>query len=282
MTERETVLVFGASGSVGGEVIAQLERAAVDVRALTRDPESAAMPPGVETVRGDLTDPASLEPALAGVDAVFLLWPSFSPAGSGAAIETVGRSAKRIVYLSAEAAASDPNSVWAVIEAQIAETALEWTFLRPTGFAKNTLGWADQVARGVVTWPSGRAARSLIDERDIAAVAARALAEPGHAGRTYVLSGPQTVTHVEQARIIGEAIGRPVLWQDQPRADARQALAAVFGSEGLADQALDTWAGFVTRPEVVTSAVEELTGRRARSFADWAREHAGDFRAGGR
>jgi len=288
---RETILVFGASGSVGREVVSQLGAAAVDVRGLTRDPESAAMPPEVETVRGDITDPASLESALAGVDAVFLLWPSFSAEGVDAVIDAIDRHVKRVVYLSAQAAVADPESVWAVIERRIAATELEWTFLRPTGFAKNTLGWADQIAAGVVTAPYGRAARSLIDERDMAAVAVRALtgtelegfgipAESfnGHGGETYVLSGPETVTQAEQVQIIGEAIGRRVLWQEQPRAEALSAIAAAFGSEAIAEGALDTWQGFETEPEIVTSTVQEVTGRRAHSFVEWAREHADEFR----
>jgi len=91
-------------------VVAQLDAETAEVRALTRDPEAAALPPGVEAVRGDLTDPANLEPALEGADAVFLLWPTFSAEGSGAVVEAIGRHAKRVVYLSAEAAAADPES----------------------------------------------------------------------------------------------------------------------------------------------------------------------------
>lgn len=86
------------------------------------------------------------------------------------------------------------------------------------------------------------------------------------------------MTQAAQVQIIGEAIGQRVRWQEQPRADARPALVGTFGSEEFADQALDTWEGFVTEPEIVTPTVREVTGRRAHSFAEWAREHADEFR----
>jgi hypothetical protein len=92
-----------------------------------------------------------------------------------------------------------------------------------------------------------------------------------------VLTGPATVTQAEQAHIIGEAIGRPVIWEEQSRADARPDLVKIFGDELYADSALDTWAGFVTRPERVTATVEEITGVTARSFRQWAMAHAEDF-----
>ena len=271
------ILLTGATGSVGRHVAAELVAKGFDVRVVVRDPETAGLPVGVDVMRGDLVDPESLSAALAGVDAVFLLWPFFSAGGVSDVVDAIARNARRVVYLSAEAAAHDPESVWAIVERRIEESGLEWTFLRPTGFAKNTLEWANQIRLGVVRGPYGEAARSLIDERDIAAVAVRALTEGGHTGKTYVLTGPATVTQAEQVRIIGEAIGRPVIWEEQSRADARPDLVELFGDESYADGALDTWAGFVTRPERVTATVEEITGVPARSFRQWATAHAEDF-----
>ena len=133
--------------------------------------------------------------------------------------------------------------------------------------------WADQIREsGVVRWPYGQAARSLIHERDIADVAVRALTEEGHADARYVLTGPETLTQAEQAHTIGEAIGRPVRWEELSREDAEREI------DGLPDTALDTWASFVETPEVVTTTVEEVTGAPARTFAQWARYHAEDFR----
>jgi uncharacterized protein YbjT (DUF2867 family) len=113
-----------------------------------------------------------------------------------------------------------------------------------------------------VRWVYGRAARSLIDERDIAAVAVRALSDDGHAGRRYVLSVPEAVTQAEQVRAIGEAIGRALRWEELSREDVQHQLA------GVPDTALDTWASFVDPPEIVTETVQDLTGRPARPFAN--------------
>ena len=138
--------------------------------------------------------------------------------------------------------------------------------------------WAPQICAGdVVRWPYGAAARSLIDERDIAAVAVRALIEDEHTGKTYVLSGPETLTQVEQLHAIGEAIGRPLRWEEISREDARPGLIAVFGEEAFADSALDAWARFVTAPERTTQTVQEITGDPARSLREWANHHADDF-----
>jgi uncharacterized protein YbjT (DUF2867 family) len=132
--------------------------------------------------------------------------------------------------------------------------------------------WADQIRQtDVVRWIYGEAARSLIDERDIAAVAIRALTEPGHGSQRYVLSGPAALPQVEQVREIGEAIGRELRWEELSREQIQDKI------EGLPETALDTWAGFVETPELVTSTVEEVTGQPARPFAVWARAHAGDF-----
>ena len=88
---------------------------------------------------------------------------------------------------------------------------MEWTFLRPTGFAANTLMWAPQIrAKGAVRWPYGQAARSLIHEADISDAGIRVLTEDGHGGASYVLSGPEAMTQVDQVHAIGEAIGRPI------------------------------------------------------------------------
>jgi uncharacterized protein YbjT (DUF2867 family) len=188
-------------------------------------------------------------------------------------VEVLGRHARRVVYLSAEAAGNRPDSFWARVEDAIERSAAEWTFLRPTGFAANTLMWADQIRdRGVVRWPFGRAARSPIHERDIADVAVRALTEDGHAGARYVLTGPEALTQEEQVRQIGAAIGRPLRWEELSREDAEHELAGQ-----VPETALDTWASFVETPEVVTATVQGVTGRPAHPFAEWARDHAADF-----
>ena len=189
------IVVAGGTGTVGRQVVAQLREREHQVRVISRGLAGAAPQAGVEAVRADLADPASLEPHLQGAQALFLLWPFTSPeVTEGLApkiAEVAARHAGRIVYLSAQPAADRPGSFWALVEQAIEDSGTSWTFLRPTGFAANTLMWADQIRAGdTVRWPFGGAARALIDERDIAAVAVRALTEDGHAGARYVLSLP--------------------------------------------------------------------------------------------
>jgi uncharacterized protein YbjT (DUF2867 family) len=268
------VLVPGATGSVGRHVVGGLHDAGVPVRALTRHPETARLPAGVEVVRGDLTAPDTLEPALAGVGAVFLLWPYFAADGAEEVVATVSR-AGRVVYLSA----MNPRGVFETLEGLLAGSGTEWTFLRAGGFATNTLVWADQIRAGdVVRWPSGGAARSLVHERDLAEVAVRTLVEPGHGGGRYVLTGPAAITQVEQVRAIGAAIGRPLRYEEISRAAGRARLLDLGMPAGFADHALDYLSSLVDTPEPVTGEVERLIGKPARTFPEWATDHAADFR----
>jgi uncharacterized protein YbjT (DUF2867 family) len=275
-----TVLVIGATGHVGSQVVRQLLACNVSVRALTRVPSRARLPDGVEVVGGDLTDPATMTQ---GADAVFLLWPSFDPSGAPPVVERLARSTGRIVYLSAMAVRDDrpveQNGVWGAVEAAIERSRIpEWTFLRAGGFATNTLEWAPQVRTGTVRWPYGEAARSLIHERDIAAVAVRALTEDGHAGARHVLTGPGAITQAEQAWLIGEAIGREVAWEEEPPDEARRRIGEQWGNPAYAEHALEYWASLVEDPEPTTDTVEVVTGRPATPFAEWARDHANDFK----
>ena len=277
------ILVTGATGTVGRQVVTQLSELGTPVRAVTRDPRSAGLPAGVEAVRADLADPAPLEPHLAGVDSAFLVWPFTAPglaAGPGARlVDVLARHVSRIVYLSAEAAAGRPDSFWATMERLIEASGAQWTFLRPTGFAANTLMWADQIrGHGAVRWPYGAAARSLIHERDIAAVAVAALTDARHAGQKYLLTGPEVITQAEQVEVIGDVIGRGVRWEELAPEEARQQLLAAWGDPAFVDSALTAWAGLVTHPEPVTGTVREITGTPARAFRQWAADHAGDFR----
>lgn len=280
------IVVTGATGTVGRAVVEQLVAGGRRVRAVARDPDGAALPDGVEVVAGDLSDPATVAPHLDAVDAVFLLWPfptveSVRELGPPL-VEALAARVGRVVYLSATAAADPPGGFWRAVEGLIEASHLEWTFLRPTGFAKNTLGWADQIRAGdVVRWPYPEAARSLIHERDIAAVAVRALTDDDLVGEMPVLSGPEAITQTTQVAEIAAALGRELRYEDMPRDEALAELAAMFGNADFARASLDVWAGFVTGPEIVTTAVADITGEPARPFRQWAAEHADDFRSFG-
>ena len=275
------ILVTGATGTVGRQTVSLLLATGAEVRALARHPDAARLPGAVEVVGGDLSDPGTLASALKGADAIFLVWPFTTAEGAPAVLDAIERETRRLVYLSsAGGQRPDPVGLFhADMERLIEQSKLEWTFLRPSGFATNTLMWAGQIREdGVVRWPYGAAARSLIHESDIAAVAVRALTSEGHGGEKPVLTGPELLTQAEQVHTIGEAIGRPVRWEEVTPDAVRDGLAAAFGDASFADHALDAWARFVDEPELVTSTVERITGAPARTFREWASDHADDFR----
>ena len=138
--------------------------------------------------------------------------------------------------------------------------------------------WADQIRSGdVVRWPFGAAGRALIDERDIASVAVRALTKDGHAGARYALSGPEVLTQAEQLAAIGEAIGRDLTWEELPKQAAVEALAAAWADRGFAETAATAWEWFVDPPETAMSTVSDITGAPAHRFADWAAANAAVF-----
>ncbi|WP_020576638.1 NAD(P)H-binding protein [Actinopolymorpha alba] len=286
MTEQDLILVTGATGTVGRQVVSQLLDAGARVRALARHPESADLPSEVEVVRGDLSAPDTLEPALDGVTSVFLVWPFLTADLVPAVLSVVGRHARRIVYLSSLGVRddtdqqSDPiNQFHADVERAIERSGMAWTFLRPSSFASNILGWADQIrAGGVVRDPFG-GARPLIHERDIAAAAVRVLTSDGHAGAKLPLTGPWALTGAEQVQAIAEAIGRPLRYEQIPPEVAREQMLAAGYPAPLVDALVVGAQTAAPAPQQITSVVEELTGKPARTLQEWALDHADDFRA---
>jgi len=282
-TGKDKILITGATDNVGRHVVAQLLRAGARVRALTRNPDSAGLPGGVDIVRGDLSIPETLDRCLNEVEAVFLIWPFFTAEGAKAILDVVAKHCRRIVFLSALTVSDDSeqqtNAIFhADIERLIEQSGIEWTFLRCSGFATNTLWWVTQIrANGVVQGPYGSAARSLIHERDIASVGMHALTGDGHEGKKYVLTGPESLTQIEQVQIIGETIGRRLHWEEIPAEVARRQMLTSMPAS-FAEGALNYWAKLVTEPEPVTRTVEEVTGLSARPFREWAIDHANDFR----
>lgn len=214
-------LVIGATGNIGYPVVGQLSAAGAHVRAMTRNPESARFPQGVEIVRGDITLPETLDSCLDGIDAVFLVWTA-GPATVAPALERIARKARRIVFLSsphktAHPFFQQPNPVRGLhesIERLIETSGLQWTFLRPGMLAANAPSWwAPQIRAGnIVRWPLIAAPTAPIHERDVAAVAARALSEDGHTGAEYVLTGPQSLSQADRCtKSAGRLAGHYVL-----------------------------------------------------------------------
>jgi uncharacterized protein YbjT (DUF2867 family) len=285
MMDARPVLVTGATGRVGRVLVDQLLRAGVPVRALTRQPAAAALPSTVEIVAGDLTVPESLEPGLQGVRAVFLVWTA-APTTAPAVVEHLATYAQRVVFLSSPYQTphpffQQPNPMAALhadIERLIAAAGLASTIIRPGIFASNVLyWWAASIRDGdVVRWPFGAAETAPIDERDIAAVAARALYEDGHAGGDYVLTGPESLSQAEQVRIIGAAIGRRIQFEELSPEDFRRETADRWPGP-VVDMLLAAWGATIGRPALLTSTVSDILGSPPRTFRRWVDDHAAAF-----
>src|SRR3984957_5352908 len=286
MSSMNRTLVIGATGNIGREVVLRLAANDHPVRALSRKPDEVCMPPHVEVVQGDLTSPESLDGCLAGIDAVFLVWTAplaaFAPA-----LDRISKHVRRIVFLSAPLKTPHPffqqpnpsRMQTEQIERMIETSGLDWTFLRPGMLASNSRHWwARQILAGdVIRWPYLSVPTAPIDERDIAAVAVRVLYDERHFGAEYVLTGPQSLSQFEQISTIGRAIGRTLSIQEIPPDEAQSELSATMPAF-IVKMLLDAWSAGVGLPAFVTSTVAEITGTPARTFFDWANDHAADFR----
>ena len=278
------VLVTGATGRVGRAVVGQLVDAGVPVRALTRRPEAAALPENVEVVAGDLTVPESLDAALRGAGAVFLVW-TVPSATAPAVVKSLATSARRVVFLSSPHQTphpffQQPNPMallHAGIERLIADAGLESVIIRPGMFASNSVAWWAPAIRadGVVRWPYGAAETAPVDDRDVAAVTARTLYQDGHAGGDYVLTGPESLTQAEQVRIIGEVLGLRVRFEELSPDEFRSETEGGW-PRPVVDMLLDAWGATMGRPAFVSSAVPDILGT-SRTFRQWATDHAAAY-----
>jgi uncharacterized protein YbjT (DUF2867 family) len=284
------IVVTGATGIIGRVLVDDLLTAGTSVRALTRDPDRAGLPAGVETVRAELGNGQPLEPLLDGADA---LWLNPAAARGPAALDLVRAAAtsgvQRIVLLSAapisESPADQDNPIlrWhAGIERAISDSGMDWTFVRSTAFAANTLMWADQIRQGdVLYWPYADAIGALVHEKDIAAVASAALLDRDgtHRGAVYVITGSEALTRAEQLATIGRAIGRGLRYQEVPPEVALEQMTRTGLPREHAEGALKVTAATVGRPPQITPDVEKVTGRPALTFTQWVTDHVADFAA---
>ncbi|MFJ8912774.1 NmrA family NAD(P)-binding protein [Amycolatopsis sp. NPDC102389] len=275
----DTVLVTGATGTVGSALIPALRARGVTVRAMTRDPGRSV--PGAETVVADLRDPESVAAALNGVDAAFLNSPSAPDAAAHQMrFADLARDAgvNRLVLLSQYAAeAGSPVRFlrWhAEVEAHVQKLGIDHTVLRPNLYLQALLAFAGTIAQGFFAAPIGDAAVSAIDTRDIADAAAAVLAGTGHTGRTYTLTGPRAVTHTEIAHAISDATGRSVVFHDTSADQFAAALTGLLPPWQI-DGLIEDYAHYARgeAAEVHTS-VADLTGKPARDVTDFARDHA--------
>ncbi|TDV55376.1 SDR family oxidoreductase [Actinophytocola oryzae] len=265
------IVVTGATGNVGRPLVQALLDAGSDVTAVSRRIDTA--PEGARHVRADLTDPASLVPVLTGASAVFLLTSGeFLAAGDPEkVVDVIAESGvRRVVLLSSQGVGTGRHAP--ATEQAVAR--LDATILRAGGFHTNALRWAEQVRTArTVAAPFADVALPTVDPADIAAVAAATLREDGHAGQTYVLTGPEAVSPRAQADAIGDAIGEPVRFVELTAGQAREGMLR-FMPAPVVDATLDILGSPLPAEQRVSDDVPRTLGRSAVSFGEWARRNA--------
>ncbi|WP_327145354.1 NAD(P)H-binding protein [Nocardia sp. NBC_01327] len=275
-------VVFGASGNVGRHVAAGLNSVGAQVRLTSRSPDAAALPAGADVVFADLDRAETLPAALDGAQRVFLYAKPEGIDGFVAAAESAG--VQHVVLLSsaAVATAATDNPIALIhsrVESALEASRLAWTFIRPGMFASNTVRWWQEPIRGerTVRLPYPDARTTPVHEKDLAAIALAALTEPGHEGRAYLAHGPEALTLRQQVRDIGAAIGRDITVEessvDQARAELEKTLPPF-----VAEAFLSGWKAAADEPPQISTTIEDVIGRPALTFAQWARDHADDFR----
>ncbi|MFD8802915.1 SDR family oxidoreductase [Streptomyces atroolivaceus] len=278
------IVVTGATGNIGRPLTQTLAEAGRPVIAVSR--HTAAVPAGVRHVAADLSEPGSLKPALAGAKALFLLLSGDLHATGASPVDLIGEAVaggvRRVVLLSTLGVATRPfgptRIAMRALEDTLRESGLEWTILRPGGFASNALWWAESVrTQRVVAAPFGDIGVPVIDPADIAAVAAACLLDDRHTGGVYELTGPEVVTPRQQAEAIAAALGSPVRFHELTRDEAKAAMTRSMPAE-LADDTLDILGSPHPSELRVSPDVQQVLGRPPRPFADWAARNVAAFR----
>ncbi len=283
------ILVTGATGKTGIDVVRGLAIVGAGVRALVRDPAKAPAlrRPGVEVVVGDLERPDSLHAALHNVERVFLC-----SAVDPRQVELQGNLVKAakeagirlVVKLSVLGSSLDspvPFARWhAETEKQLIAAGIPWTFLRPHYFMQNLLGFVPVLkATGTLSLPMKSARFSLVDTRDVAAVAVETLTGAGHERKIYEITGPEALAGADLAQKLAKATGKAIRYMDVSPDQAKKEMLAAGWPEWLAASMTALFGVFATgRAAAISPIVEELTGYPPRSFDDWARENAAAFR----
>ncbi len=277
-------LITGATGAIGRLLVNQLVSRGADVVALSRKPDQANLPAAVKVVQGDLTQREFPKEMFVGVKSIFL-FPVFGDLlpflGSAKAAGV-----EHIVVLSSLAAAAEfPRDLNSPsyrhhrgIEQAVEASGMQYTFLRPGAFANNLRFWANTIKNSrTVYGPYPQSAQALIHEADVADVAASVLsAVDQHRGKMYRLTGPQSLTQAEQLMTIAAAIGQDLSYQQISPEQFTQSMNQFMPAD-IIKMMLDYWRDTVDQPDVVHPDLEQITGRPARTLAQWAADHASEF-----
>jgi uncharacterized protein YbjT (DUF2867 family) len=276
------ILITGASGNVGSEVLKQIVQTGAEVRAAVQSLHKAPAPsPGLEIAVVDYNQPDTLRAALKDVDRVFLVGPPTAqlPALERNATEVIAQSGVRqLVKLSAMGGreATFPRQHMES-EDYIRSSGVPYTFLRPNGFMQNIINYSGESIRtqNAFYGSEGDGQVSQIDIRDVAAVAVKALTEDGHVGKTYTLTGPKALTNDEVARILSDTLGREIRFINLPPAQLKEALLSAGVPEWNADALLDLQRLYREgNAATVTRDVKQVSGREPISFEQFSHDYA--------
>jgi uncharacterized protein YbjT (DUF2867 family) len=275
------IVVTGATGNIGSTLVGLLVDAGSQIRAVSRGTRPVELPPGVEHTVADLGDLDSLSSALHGADALFLLITGeqlmTGPEPALLLKTAADAGVRRVVFVSSQGALTRPQSDGyartIAFEQALAESGLEWTALRPGAFFSNTFAWIEPVrTQRVVPAPFGDIGLPAVDPADIAAVASVALREDGHHGRAYTLTGPAVITPRDQAAAVAEAIDTPITFLELTADEAKQNMLR-FMPEPVADHTLTILGTPTAQEQQVSPDIEDVLGRPATSYAQWARRN---------
>jgi uncharacterized protein YbjT (DUF2867 family) len=282
------ILVTGATGHVGSELVRLLAEQGAPARALVHSPDKAVpiQHLGLETALGDYEQPDTLDVAMKGCDQLFLLSPPSprQPQQEQHVIDAARRAGvEHVVKQSVPWAGPDAPLVFCrwhgQVEQHLAQSGLAYTLLRPSSFMQNFLMSAQQVAdQGVLYGMFGEGRVAFIDARDIAVVAAELLTNPGHQGASYSPTGPEALSAAEVAERLSAATGRQVRSVDLGPDGYRQALAGAGMPGWLVDGVVESNTMLAAgHAATVTNEVARLTGRPPRAFAQFAADHQAAF-----
>lgn len=287
--EKEIIVVTGATGNIGQPIIAELIAKGYAPRAVVRKikPNAEWDAGNVEqVVVEDGTDVEALTKAFQGADRVFSLSPlveNLVELGT-ATVEAAKRAGvKHIVRSSAQGASVDAP-IWmgkqhGAVEKAIEDSGIAWTFVQPASFFQNYGAYADTIKNQNAFYaPLGQGKVSLVDARDIAAVAVAALIRDGHANKKYVVTGGESLSNYDIARIFSEVTGREIAYVDVPEEQARQQMLDAKTPEWLTNAVMELngigKAGYVAE---VFPTVEEVTGEPPRKFRAFVEENKQNF-----
>jgi (4-alkanoyl-5-oxo-2,5-dihydrofuran-3-yl)methyl phosphate reductase len=280
------ILITGATGNIGRELIPLLLETGQPIRVFVRDERKVThLDSCVERVVGDLDKPETLVPAVKGVERIFLV--TYETRQDINVLEAAKRAGvQQIVKLSTSEAADHTIQVgkWHYErEEQIRASGLDWTFLRPGMFMSNSIEWwAESIkGQGSVFFPGGKKGRvAPVDPRDVARVAAAALTQPGHQAQAYLLTGPELFTIGGMVQVISKVLGKPIQYVDIPPIAAKLFMLKT-GMDKTLVNALMEMLKSLRRDEAatITDAVQRVTGQPPRTFEAWCREHIGAFQA---